>query len=106
MGQPDKDDTERGYDFDSDGRVVAMCSASPGWWAIYREHGSEAWRSPIATWIVTESVVRMEGGRAPGRLRRYHSIYGVDVSGEGFDGSCLGDSPSEYAFQPDWHPSP
>jgi hypothetical protein len=51
-------DAEDGYASDNPGRVVAMCPATPGWWAVY---GSPAkrFRAPVAAWVITESVIRL-----------------------------------------------
>jgi hypothetical protein len=92
-------DSENGYASDDPGHVVAVCPAAPGWWAVYGPP-ADKYRAPVAMWIVTESVVRLDPSvrHDGGRLTRYHTVYGVDATGAGWDGSPIAQD-VEYVYE-------
>jgi hypothetical protein len=103
MTTVESDDRESGYADDDPGRLVAVCPATPGWWAVYGP--PEDFRAPVAVWLVTESVIRLDR-EVPGnggRLKRFHTVYGVDPTGGGWDGTPI-EQEVEYVYEPSWVP--
>ena len=68
-------------------RLTGLTAAAPGWYAVYEDDGEEWW-TPLACWVI-ESELDEE-------LGWMDSVIGIDMTGEGADGTGTGSNLVRY----------